>query len=99
MDRTQAIERATPRQDHPRTELMEGTFPYRCQEIDGKDMAKMIIYLMDRHYPTRNLDALVEALEVAAFRYEFGYDHEYYHDWKWLLQMFQSIQAHNNGEK
>ena len=69
------------------------------QDIDNKDMAKLIIYLMDRHYPCRNLEALVEALETASDMSIAGSRHEYYHDWKYLLNMFRSIQTHDNEEE
>tara|TARA_B100000749_G_scaffold182616_1_gene141089 strand:+ start:1449 stop:1730 length:282 start_codon:yes stop_codon:yes gene_type:complete len=92
--------RLTPSEERAREDgTTDGTFPYQSQDIDGKEMAKMIIYLMDRHYPTRNLDALISALDTAAFSYEHGSEHEYYFDWKWLLELFQSIQAHNKEEQ
>ena len=62
------------------------------QDIDNKDMAKMIIYLMDRHFPCRNLDALVEALEMAMEMSVAGSKHEYYYDWKYLKGVFWEVQ-------
>ena len=50
------------------------------QDINDKDITKMIIYLMDRTYPCRNLDALVEAL---AWQVENASNrHEYMGDWR-----------------
>tara|TARA_B110000196_G_C20569586_1_gene396910 strand:+ start:266 stop:523 length:258 start_codon:yes stop_codon:yes gene_type:complete len=66
------------------------------QDINDKDITKMIIYLMDRTYPCRNLDALVEAL---AWQVENASNrHEYMGDWKYLLKMFRSVQIHNEEE-
>ena len=59
---------------------------YVAQDIDNKDMAKMIIYLMDRNYPCRNLDALVSAFKRVPTT------DEYYHDCVYLLGVFESLQ-------
>ena len=56
------------------------------QDITNHDMTKLIIYLMDRHYPSRNLDALVSAFKRVPTT------DEYYHDCVYLLGMFESIQ-------
>ena len=55
------------------------------QDIDNKDMAKMIIYLMDRHYPCRNLNALVSAFKRVPTT------DEYYHDCVYLLSIFETL--------
>ena len=55
------------------------------QEINDKDITKMIIYLMDRHYQCRNLEALISAFKRVPTT------DEYYYDCVYLLGVFETL--------